>query len=183
MQAITVLLLEYAQGTVHLETNAKKSLPTCVEKLTGWLQAMRSVDGVADRAYKLVRRMTGANDDQETVDKSKPTTRQPHDDNVAKAFAVSDSSNFYQEPQHQESTWPQGSLSDSTLPQMHSSEFDLNAMGWPLNDDSLLADLQFGQSQMPLFFGNQFATSFDQDMEYYAGSAGTDDFDMQYGQN
>jgi hypothetical protein len=204
MQAITVLLLEYAQGAVHVETAKKPSLLICVKKLTSWLAAMRTTDGVADRACKLVNRMMGrhiSNEDAEVIAESKDIPHneasemmindsrpqfysgsEPPDDNVAKASAVTDDSNLNQGPQYPRIASPPASMLDNVYPQMNSSNFDLDAMVWPLEDE-YPNQLRFGQEQMPLFFGNQFTTNFDQEMEYFEGSIEFQDVDMQYGQD
>jgi hypothetical protein len=204
MQAITVLLLEYAQGAVHVETAQKPSLLICVEKLTSWLATMRTADGVADRAYKLVNKVMGrhiSNDDAEVIEEPKDIPHneasemmisnsrphfypdyEPSDDNIAKASAMVDNSMFNQGPQYQRNAWPSASMSDNVGPQMNSSNLDIDAMVWPLNDEST-TQTQFGQEQMPMFFGNQFMTDFDQEMDYFGGSIDFQDFNMQYRQD
>ncbi|KAF2025841.1 hypothetical protein EK21DRAFT_20389, partial [Setomelanomma holmii] len=56
MQAITVLLIELAQATLPL-TSEPSELTACVQKLELWLQVMKNHDGVAHRAYNVVRNL------------------------------------------------------------------------------------------------------------------------------
>ncbi|XPS72536.1 hypothetical protein M3J09_004698 [Ascochyta lentis] len=58
MQAITVLLLELAQGAIHWPTDPS-NIATCVDKLTRWLKAMKRNDVVSERAYNIVCKMLG----------------------------------------------------------------------------------------------------------------------------
>jgi hypothetical protein len=54
MQAMVVFLLELPYGGAHMTTQDNEDIPKCIKKLIWWLRSMRSDNGVADLAYKVV---------------------------------------------------------------------------------------------------------------------------------
>jgi hypothetical protein len=140
MQAITVLLLELAQGTIHWPTDPS-NIATCVEKLTRWLKAMSSNDVVSERAYNIVCKMLSKH-------------KQSRED-VATGQLATEMEQPYNEP----------AAASYMASQANSGNFDLNSQARPLNKPP--ADFLFGQTQLPLFFGDHFMTKFDQGTDYY----------------
>ena len=154
MQAITVLLLELAQGAIHWPKDPS-NIATCVEKLTRWLKAMKSNDVVSERAYNIVRKMLGKckqfGEDVATGQWTAKMAEQPYNDLDLQCLHVTPCLDTYS--------------NDDCYSQANSGNFDLNSQARPLNEPP--ADFLLSQTQLPLFFGNHFMTKFDQGTDCY----------------
>lgn len=167
MQAITVLLLELEQGKSRLSEDPL-DITICVGKITRWLITLKTVDGVAASAYEKVRNLLSKRDQFSRRLVPGPwidEVMQPseHDqaffENTRAQFSVDTDSR--QLPDLSYSSMPFGNdyntaIDDSTLV-INNLE---NPFHYPPDG------FQSGQSQYPLFYGNRFATLFDQDMNY-----------------
>jgi len=178
MQAVTVLLLEMAQGTSRADP---AHVVACVEKLTQWLQTMANVDNVADRAYGLVCKMLNK-DKQDAV---QPTVRQwpegtvnPSDLESGFASDTAPQSfdpnvDYYHPP---DKVWPSGLFDQRQFTQTNAGPFDMNLLANPLYDSH--SNFQFQQeSPYPFYYGNLFSTEFDETLDYeHGGGAGQADW-------
>jgi hypothetical protein len=171
MQAITVLLLELAQGAMHWPKDPS-NVAACVEKLTRGLEVMKSNDVVSERAYNIVCKMLGkhgqSREDVATGQWAAEMAKQPYNEPTAASYMVSQPYNDQDLQYLQETPCLDTYLNDDYYSQANSGNFDLNEPS---------ADFLFGQAQLPLFFGNHFMTSFDQGTDYY----GLDGY-IQHGQ-
>jgi hypothetical protein len=158
MQAITVLLLELAQGTSYLSEDTPH-VTACMEKLVQWLNTMRIVDGVAENAHKIVCDMLSKH--EQFVRKISPGSWLLETFVAVPNTFSNMSSQLQTNPDPQLSTYP---FNDNLYTAANQESFDLNTLADPLNNP--FGNIQFGQAQYPLFYGNQFATLFDQDMSY-----------------
>jgi hypothetical protein len=162
MQALTVLLLELAQGTSHLSEDSS-DISTCVEKLTQWLSIMKTVDGVAERAYVIVSEMLSKN--HQFARKMVPS---PWLDEVTQSGGVGPAT--FTNVGHQPHLDPAlQDLADNMFGSASgtATQYDpliMNDSSVPLNDP--FQGFQSGQPQYPLFYGNEFTTFFDQNMGY-----------------
>lgn len=164
MQAIAVLLLELSKYKTHLE-GMRPNVTVGVEKLTRWLRSMMHNDEVSARAYKIVRNV---------LDKLEPPTQTDIPDqrpnelieeryierNVL--FDMPFQPHFDSTPQSLEAT--PDSFNDEYFSQANDGNFNLQ-----LRPEYLVgpqANYQFGQAQMPLFYGNPYMTDFDQDVQW-----------------
>ncbi|CAN9415083.1 unnamed protein product [Alternaria alternata] len=170
ISAITVLLLELAQGAIHWPKDPS-NIATCVEKLTRWLKAMESNDVVSERAYNIVCKMLGkheqSREDVATGQWAAEMAEQPYNEPTAASYMVSQSFNDL-DLQYLRETPDDISFSDNYYSQANSGNFGLNEPP---------ADFLFGQAQLRLIFGNHFMTNFDQGTDYY----GLDGY-IQHGQ-
>jgi hypothetical protein len=168
MQAITVLLLELAQGAIHWPTDPS-NIATCVEKLTRWLKAMKSNDVVSERAYNIVCKMLGkheqSREDVATGQWAAEMAEQSYNEPTAASYMASQPYNDPDLKCFQETPCLDTYFNDDYYSQANSENFDLNSLAWPLNEPP--ADFLFGQAQLPLFFGNHLMTNFDQGTDYY----------------
>jgi hypothetical protein len=161
MQAITVLLLELTLGTSHL-SNDTSEISSCVEELTRWLMTMKKFDGVAERAYLVVREMLSKNDHLKRrlasslwLDEAMQFDQSAEDGFTNFGFEANldpNLENFADNAPFPPTTFG----TDDTL--------DLNAVSAPLQDP--FDSFQFGQPHYPLYYGNEFNTLFDQQMGY-----------------
>jgi hypothetical protein len=178
MQAITVLLLELAQGAIHRPTDPS-NITTCVEKLIRWLKAMASNDVVSERAYNTVRKMLDrheqSSEDVTTGPWVEETTDQPYNEPTTASDMASQPYNDPDLQYFQETSCLHTYFDDDCYSRANSGNFNLNSLAWPL--DQPPADFLFGQEQIPLSFGNYFSTNFDQGTDYYGLGGYT-----QYGQ-
>jgi hypothetical protein len=170
MQAITVLLLEMAQSASQLSMEPSNII-ACVEKLVQWLEAMKQIDGVAERAYNTVcktlskhesfaRRMFPTQwDTMQSSEKDATTStgKMPQTDHIINPESSS------------ESMWPLIPVDEDFFAAANQGQFDLDTLTDPLADP--YANFQFGQTQYPLFYGNQFTTVYDQDMNFEYGDS------------
>lgn len=167
MQAITVLLLELAQGTSHLSEDSSE-ITICVEKLTRWLILMKTVDRVAESAYNMVRNMLSKHSQfgrqmvpgpwLDEVMAPDPTAFQ---DAGAQLHLGPDSQHF------PDTSYSAMSFGNDCTTTTNDGTFDMNNLADPLGNP--FGGFQFGQSQYPLYYGNQFTTLFDQEMAYSLG--------------
>jgi hypothetical protein len=168
MQAITVLLLELAQGAIHWPTDPS-NIATCVEKLTRWLKAMKSNDIVSERAYNIVCKMLGkheqSREDVATSQWAAEMAEQPYNEPTAASYMASQPYNDLDLQYLQETPCLDTYFNDDYYSQANSGTFDLNSLARPLNEPP--ADFLFGQAQLPLFFENHLMTNFDQRTDYY----------------
>jgi hypothetical protein len=168
MQAITVLLLDLAQGAIHWPTDPS-NITTCVEKLIRSLKAMKSNDTVSERAYntvcKMLDRHEQSSEDVTTDQWAEETTEQPYNEPTAASYLASRPYNDPDLEYFQETPCLDTYPNDDYYSGANSGNFDLSSLVWPFNEPP--ADFLFGQEQIPLFFGNYFMTSFDQGTDYY----------------
>jgi hypothetical protein len=162
MQALTVLLLELAQGTSQLSEDPY-DISTCVEKLTQWLSIMKTVDGVAERAYIIVSEMLSKNHQF-----ARKMVSSPWLDEIT------------QSGQAGPATFTNVGYQSQIDPALQDFANDIfsSGSGTPTQDDSLIMNdlsasfanpfesFQFGQPQYPMFYGNEFTPFFDQNMGY-----------------
>jgi hypothetical protein len=181
MQAITVLLLEMAQSMNHLSKEPSDVI-ACVEKLVRWLKAMKQIDGVAERAYNTVCK---------TLSKYESFARRMFptqwDTMQSTDFDTTTSASKAPQTHHVDDSefslgamWPSMPVNDNFYTAANQGNFSLNTLTDPLINDSLndpFASFQFGQTQYPLSYGNQFTTIYDQDMTYdYGDNAHLEDW-------
>jgi hypothetical protein len=137
MQAITVLLLELAQGAIHWPTDPS-NIATCVEKLTRWLKAMKSNDVVSERAYNVVCKMLGkyeqSREDVATGQWAAEMAEQPYNEPTAAFYMDSQPYNDLDLQYLQETLCLDTCSNDDYYPQANSGNFDLNSLAWPLNE-------------------------------------------------
>lgn len=165
MQAITVLLLELTQGTSQLSEDTSE-ISASVEKLTQWLSIMKTVDGVAERAYIVVCEMLSKNHQFTRQMVPSPWLDEIIESNDPGSATFTNvgyqsllDPNLQDLPENLFGNHPGTATQDDTL--------DPNNLGTPLNDP--LGNFQYGQPQYQLFYGNQFTTFFDQNMGYGLG--------------
>ncbi|CAG5137217.1 uncharacterized protein ALTATR162_LOCUS54 [Alternaria atra] len=174
MQAITVLLLELAQGAIHWPTDPS-NIATCVGKLTRWLKAMKSNDVVSERAYNIVCKMLGkheqSREDVATGQWAAEMAEQPYNEPTAASYMASQPYDDLDLQYLQETPCLDTYFNDDYYSQANSGSFDLNSLAWPFNEPP--ADFLFGQAQLPLFFGNHRMANFDQGTEYYGLDSST----------
>lgn len=161
MQAITVLLLALTQGTAQVDAS---EIAACVQKLSRWLNAMRPVDKVAERALNIVCRMLKRNEkairkitDQQLSEWILPpsASEQSVDSPLhSQTYPMSTA------PYAVELAWPPGAFDDNIFMQGSEAAFDLNPLAEPLADPDNNPTFQFGQEPYPFFFAN-FSTAFD----------------------
>lgn len=168
MQAITVLLPELAQGAIHWPTDPS-NIATCVEKLTRWLNAMKSNDVVSERAYNIVRKMLGKHEqfreDVATGQWATEMGEQPYNEPVAASYMASQPYNNLDLQYLQKTTCLDTCFNDDYYSQANSEKFDLSSQAWPLNKPP--ADFLLGQAQLPLFLGDHSMANFDQGTDSY----------------
>jgi hypothetical protein len=167
MQAITVLLLELEQGKSRLSEDTLE-ITICVGKITRWLIVLKTVDNVAGTAYEKVRNLLSKRDQFSRrlvpgpwIDEIMQPTE--HDqtffENTGAHFSLDTGSRNF--PDMPYSSIPFGNRYNTTT---DDSTLSINNLEEPLHYPS--DDSQFSQSQFPLFYGNNFATLFDQDTNY-----------------
>lgn len=166
MQAITVLLLDLAQGKPHAEPTI---ISAGVEKLAKWLETMKVVDELADRAYKIVRRMLNKHLRSARNNASQEWTQTPaqsfyNDSNAttdatAREF-LNDDAQSYGEP-----LWSSTAFSGLPYSQPDDGTLSLNPLAEPLLDPFTNTP-QFGQDPYPLYYGDQFSTLFDESQTF-----------------
>jgi hypothetical protein len=161
MQAITVLLLELAQGTSYLSEDTAH-VTACMEKLVQWLNTMRIVDGVAENAHKIVCDMLSKH--SQFARKISPGSWLLETFVAVPNTFTNMPSQLQTNPDPQLSGGPTYQFNDDPYTAVNEAPFDLNTLADPLNDP--FGNIQFGQAQYPLFYGNQFTTQFDQEMSY-----------------
>jgi hypothetical protein len=169
MQAVTVLLLELAQGTSHAEP---AHIIACVGKLTQWLRTMSQVDIVADRAYGIVCRMLNKKK-QDVGDAA--ASQWPEGTIHPSALESNLSSDMAPQPydpnldyyQPQESVWPMEHFDQRRFTQANAGPFDMSNFANPLRDG--YANAEFQQDPLPFYYGNLFSTYFDETMEFEQG--------------
>jgi hypothetical protein len=159
-----------AQSASQLSKEPSKII-ACVEKLVQWLEAMKQIDGVAERAYNTVCK---------TLSKHESFARKmfPTQWDTMQSIEQDATTSTGKEPQgHQmanpevssESMWPLMPVDEDFYAAANQGHFDLNTLTDPLPDPYI--NFQFGQTQYPLFYGNQFTTMYDQDMTYEYGES------------
>lgn len=170
MQGIAVLFLEMARGSPDSSTIGSNIIAS-VGKLTLWLQSMKAIDAVSGRAYKVVCRVRNMmehptqTDNSATwpnVDESMAT---PHISPIFSTFPTQTS--FLNTP----TSLPTPNIDIPQFPVVaptpfsddfysQASNLDLQPLSQhPVDPEN---SFQFGQDQMPLFYGNPFETEFDQ---------------------
>jgi hypothetical protein len=162
MQALTVLLLELAQGTSHLSEDTY-DISTCVEKLTQWLSIMKTVDSVAERAYIIVSEMLSKN--HQFVRKMVPSPWLDEITQSGQAVPATFTNVDYQshvDPALHDLTANMFSSAAGTATQ--DDPLILNDLNAPLADS--FGSFQSRQPQYPMVYGNEFTTLFDQDVGY-----------------
>tara|TARA_R110002003_G_scaffold25_24_gene1335 strand:- start:13464 stop:14009 length:546 start_codon:yes stop_codon:yes gene_type:complete len=165
MQAMTVLLLELAQGSIQPILDPPEIM-ACVHKLIRWLHSMSSHDGVALRAYNIVCKLLGRHD--QTVNHAVPGegTDQPWMDQSSTAFEMQPGTQVYSEhPGPGESHWD---------PLLYTTEDYQSGSG---NLDSSSNSMGHGTApgQLPFMHNDLFSTPFD---EYVDFSGGFPDFEI-----
>jgi hypothetical protein len=161
MQALTVLLLELSQGAVHLEADATVA-DACVGKLTGWLRDMMPNDDVANRAYRMMQEILGNN---ERGQQAEDIMDQQHDTKTSEMAWNTDNNPGTQH--FDQEIGPNVPFNDNYYRQENGENANLDALSWPLNESFTF--YLFGQSQTPLFFGNQYMSNFDQETDSDGG--------------
>jgi hypothetical protein len=169
MQAITVLLLEITQGT-NQSSKMTPNIMASVEKLVQWLRMMRLVDGVAERAYSIVIVMLSKH--EKFAGKIIPNewlqeTMHPFGDEASSSNMASQIPHNIDPQYFPETTWPPMSFNDDYYSTANAETFDLNTLTIPPNDPD--TSFPFNQAQYPLFYGNQFTTLYDQNMDFEYG--------------
>jgi hypothetical protein len=179
MQAITVLLLELAQGTSRLSEDSSK-ISTGVEKLTRWLAIMKILDRVAGSAYNMVGKMLSKHDQF-----ARELVPGPWLDEVMQAESSDPTTFANDEPQVHLGSGFQNFSDNSYSAMSFGNEYNTTINNGTYDPNNLVDPLsysygsfQFGQPQYPLFYGNQFATLFDQDLSYaYDDNTNMEDWD------
>ncbi|KAF2830575.1 hypothetical protein CC86DRAFT_315963 [Ophiobolus disseminans] len=176
MQAITVLLLELAQDTNRAD---RSKIAECVEKLANWLEAMKSVDSVADRAYSVVCKMLNRN--RQSIQNAIPHQwpqglLQAFEDQPSDAVGIASQAYSNTDLQYRgEPTWPSAPYNDDGYNQANLGSFDLNPLAGPL-PHAYGNNVQFSQEPYPFFYGN-FTTLFDEQMDFdYGGNTNQEDW-------
>jgi hypothetical protein len=184
MQALTVMLSEMAQGTSSLSEETLE-ISTCVEKLVRYLEKMKTVDAVAENAYSVVcsmlrkhekfaRRLVPGQWLHETMQSL------DHDLN---AFANMPSQ---ENTQMDHQYFPQSAASPALFDAGccatgNEGLVDLQNPTDPLNQP--FSSYQFGQTQYPIFYGDQPMTSFDQEVGYdFDDTSSMEDWNTTFGQ-
>jgi hypothetical protein len=170
MQAITVLLLELAQGTSYLSEDTAH-VTACMEKLVQWLNTMKIVDAVAENAHKIVCDMLSKH--EQFARKISPGSwlletfvAEPNTFNTMPS-QLHNTNNTDPRLSGESAYNPMPFNNDDLYSGANEGLFDLNNLADPLNDP--FGGIQFSQAQYPLFYGNQFTTLFDQEMIYDFG--------------
>jgi len=167
MQAITVLLLELEQGKSRLSENPL-NITICVGKITRWLITLKTVDGVARNAYDKVRNLLSKRDQFSRRMVPGPWIDEimhpvDHDqiffENTGAQFSLDTDSRHL--PNLSYSSMPFGNDYNATTDH---SALIINNLEDPLQYPP--DGFQSVQSQYPPFYGNPFATLFDQDINY-----------------
>jgi len=173
MQAVTVLLLELAQGTSRPDPS---KIIGSVEKLAQWLKMLAAADAVAERAYGIVCRIlsrnsqvVGSNTTDHWLQESLQLSSNASADITPQGYP-------YANPQYLgEPSWPTATFNDDYYTQGNEGIFELNPPAGSL-PDKLANTFQFGQEPYPPFYGNQFA-AFDEFMDYdYGGNTKMEDW-------
>jgi hypothetical protein len=155
MQAITILLMELAQGPSRANAS---DVARSVVKLTRWLKAMTLVDAVAERAYDIVCRVLTKNKDK--IEKYTPG-QWPHDmlqgqENEPRVAFDNTSLGL---PRFNEDVWNSTFSSSGNEPSFGSNRFNTS------QPESCANEYQFAQEPYPYFYSNHF-TLFDEPMDY-----------------
>lgn len=186
MQVIAVLLLQLSQGATPL-TNVTPNVSTSVDKLTRWLQAMMEHDAVSERAYYIVcqvrrkiERSTGVRISDQFLNIQ-----------VNQFHHEATSTRATQLPGPTVPTYPpfgsfpalgnpypqsQPSVAHETFqahldPNLQFQPSNLDMHPLPPHPVEPQGNLEFGQEQMPLFYGNTFTSNFDQFLNPDLGSS------------
>jgi hypothetical protein len=155
MQAMAVFLLEMFYRGTHMSKHGNNEIPKNIKKLLRWLRVMRTENPVADRAYKLVINILKSGESQVQEDIT---------DLLAEDEANIDRGNLF-------ARYAGEMAPPSSMPLSNTGEANVFAAGdWQSNYwtgdqfDNGMPDPFFlpEQFQMPLTFGNPFATNFDQ---------------------
>lgn len=186
MQALTVMLLELTQRTSTLSENPSQ-LIACVESLVEWLKMMKSVDRVAESAYKVVCGMLSNHkhfaSNLTPGQTSQAFMQQPSGQNSYPFPATSGQSVFQNDAQQfRGSTYSTMPFDENMYNNPNEEDFDLDTLAEPL--DNPVDGVQYRQTPYPPFHGNQFSTLFDQEMDYDLGtnSGSFEDWDPMSGQ-
>jgi hypothetical protein len=171
MQAITVLLLEMAQSASQL-SQEPSNIIACVEKLVQWLEAMKQIDGVAERAYNTVYKTLSKHESfaRRMFPTQWDTMQSSKQDATTSRDAMPQPHHMFNPGPSSEGMWPMIPMDEGFYTAANQVPFDLNTFtNDPLVDP--YANPQFGQTQYPLFYGNQFTTVYDQDMNFEYGDS------------
>lgn len=177
MQALTVMALELAQRTSDLSENPSH-LISSVETLVEWLKIMKPVDGVAANAYNVVCEMLSNHklfaSDMTLSQPPHGVMQQPTGQASNSYLPTSTGAFVNPDPQQfSDSNYYTVSFNDNLNFSNNPNEanFDFNTSQ---NDPFDRLNLQYRQEPYPIFYGNQFSTLFDQDMDYDLGTDSAD---------
>jgi hypothetical protein len=155
MQAVTILLLELAQGPSRVNPS---DVVRSVVKLARWLKAMAFVDAVAERAHNIVCRVLIKNKD--IIEKYTPgqwpqeLLQEPENE---PRFAFDNT--FVDLPGIGDNLWNSTSFSGGNETSFVSNTFNTSL------PESHSTEYQFAQEPYPYFYSNHF-TLFDEPMDY-----------------
>lgn len=168
MQAMAVLLLELSQEDTHLES-IRSNVTASVEKLTRWLQSMMQNDAVSARAYKIACKVLDKLQPPIQASGSGQPTSEPMRQCLIEKHITVDlpfQPHINPDPTPLETTAI--SYNDYHYSQLNNGSFDLQL--WTEYVSGPQVSSQFGQAQMPLFYGNPYTTDFDQNVQWDSAS-------------
>ena len=173
MQALTVLLLELSLNCMHLTVH-KSHVTSSVDKLIGWLDAMRSVDAVSQSAYSIVTKVLNKQSQHNAAEKGMPrpsVAEAPQRQNFGTSESISgpqQPNSMYGEPptsQNMDGAWFGSDVFNSGpyFSQPNAGIFyPGDVFGSDYLNDPDAGAFEFGQPQMGLFYGNPYSASLDQ---------------------
>ncbi|KAF2822877.1 hypothetical protein CC86DRAFT_396455 [Ophiobolus disseminans] len=163
MQAVAVLLLEMSYENRDMK-RSEKSMTISIKKLMRWLRAMQYSDRVAEKAYKIIRKIIKgcdpslqaqanellALDDYDTGDRPPQTQGRPFDRSGTRSTPQMAHNSFHSDLLPTSASF--GPILQQQDPMNHTT-------GYQDNMDFLFTP---DEPMMPMSFGTPFFTSFDQ---------------------